>query len=227
MQRFAVIGLGRFGRRLARLLTESESEVIAIDREPSLVEAVRDEVALAVCMDATDEKALRAQSVHEVDAAIVGIGQEFESSAMTVATLREIGVDRIIARAENDTQAQILRRIGASETVSPERESAVRWAHRLTLPNLKEYMEIGEGHSLIHRLAPKGFHHKTLNQLGLRRRYGVNIVAIKRTVAVKSGSDGATVTQPILTVPIGETVVLPNDVLIILGANEDLEHLPQ
>ena len=125
MSRFAVIGLGRFGRGLARALTADGAEVIAVDRNPKLVEAVRDEVTVAVRLDSTDAEALRAQGIAEVDLAIVGIGEQFESAALTVAVLRELGVPRIYARAESDIQGQILSRIGAHEIVNPEQESAL------------------------------------------------------------------------------------------------------
>lgn len=100
MQKFAIIGLGRFGQRLARALTSAGAEVIAVDRDAALVERIRDQVTLAVRLDSTDADALRAQGAHDVDVAVVGIGEDFESAALTVATLKELRVKRIIARAD-------------------------------------------------------------------------------------------------------------------------------
>ncbi|MFH0980685.1 MAG: TrkA family potassium uptake protein, partial [Planctomycetota bacterium] len=131
MPRFAVIGLGRFGANLARSLMFNGAEVVAIDRRPEPVERIRDDVTLAVCLDSTDLDALGAQDVEHVDAAIVGIGEDFESAALTVATLKDLGVARIYARAETEIQARIMLKVGADAVVSPHRESAVRWAHRL------------------------------------------------------------------------------------------------
>jgi trk system potassium uptake protein TrkA len=224
--KIAVIGLGRFGGELARALVAGEAEVIAIDRNPSLVERIRDEVTLAVCLDSTDETALRAQGVDEVDAVVVGIGEEFESSALTVATLKAIGARRIIARAESDIQARILSKVGADEIASPERESAQRWAHRLAIPRLEQYVELDEAHSMIHVGAPKAFHHRALAGLDLRNRFDVNLVGIKRRVSVKTDGDAPAVPSQRFTVPKSDTTILPDDVLILVGSNEGLGRLP-
>lgn len=226
MQRIAVIGLGRFGRRLARALSAADAEVIAIDRDPHLVEEIRDEVALAVRLDSTDEEALKMQGVDEVDVAIVGIGHDFESAALSVVILKGLGVKRIIARAESDFQAKILTRIGADEVALPENESALRWAHRVTLPNLRQYVELGEGHSMVYIAAPRRFHHKSLRELDLRNEYGVNLVAIERRVAVQAGPDAAMVQTPVVDVPGANTTILPSDVLILVGSNEAISRLP-
>ena len=157
MRRFAVIGLGRFGEHLARALAQAGDEVIAIDRDSDYVDRVRDDVTLAVRMDSTDKLALVAQGIAEVDAAIVTIGEAFESSVLTVVTLKELGVPRIIARAMTDLQGKILRKVGADEIASAEQESAMRWAHRLSLPNLSQYIELEADHSLVYIAAPAAF----------------------------------------------------------------------
>ena len=245
------------GALLARALSSTQAEVIATDRQSKLVESLRDDVTLAVRLDSSDEEALKAQGVHEVDVAIVGIGDDFESSALTVATLKSLGVRRIIARAENEMQAQILSRVGADEVASPEAESALRWAHRLSLPNLKRFIELGPEHSIVYRTAPRAFHHKTLRELDLRNRCGVNLIAIERRPTaqvdataqpVSSSTDGGaaesnanrrqahegqptTVPEatddPIVAVPGATTVILPNDILVLVGSNDDLSALPK
>ena len=124
MNRFAVIGLGRFGSRLASNLAAAGAEVIAIDRSRQIVEDLRDKVTLAIALDATDEQALRIQGVDQVDCAVVGIGQDFEANALTTALLKSLGVARVVSRAGNQMQAEILTRIGADGVVKPEDESA-------------------------------------------------------------------------------------------------------
>ena len=225
-QKIAVIGLGRFGGELARALVASEAEVIAIDRNPSLIERIRDQVTLAVCLDSTDETALRAQGVGEMDAVIVGIGEDFESSALTVAMLKSIGARRIIARGESEVQGRILSKVGADEIASPERESAQRWAHRLAIPRLEQYVELDEAHSMIHVAPPQAFHHKSLAELNLRNKFGVNLVGIKRRVSVKAEGDAPAVDSQVFTVPKSDTTILPDDVLILVGSNEGLGQLP-
>ena len=224
-RKFAVIGLGRFGTGLARALAAADADVIAIDRQIKSVDQIRDDVALAVRLDSTDEEALRAQGVHEVDVAVVGIGQDFESSALTVAILKGLGVPRIVARAENEVQAQILSRIGAGEIASPERESALRWAHRLMLPTLTRYIELGEQYSIVSMPAPGRFHHKTPLELGLRRNFGANLIALERPQSPGEPS-GGTPSGPTVVVPGPDTRILPGDILVLVGSNDDLSRLP-
>lgn len=229
-QKFAVIGLGRFGSRLATVLTENGAEVIAIDRDADLVESLRDAVTLAVRLDSTNEDALKAQGLDQVDAAIVAIGEDFESSALTVVTLKGLGVPQILARARTEIQAKILSEVGADAIVSPERESALRWAHRLMLPNLEQYVELGEGHSLIYVTAPSAFCNKSLVELELRKRYGVNLVAIKRAGGPAPPTPAEGEPPPpapsIIAVPNANTTLLPGDVLILVGSNESISRLP-
>lgn len=226
MEKFAVMGLGRFGSGLARALSAAGAEVIAIDRQMKPVEALRDQVTLAVKLDSTDEDAMRSQGVAEVDAAIVGIGENFEASALTVAVLRGFGVPYIIARAEDDIQARILRSIGAHEIASPEEESAVRWGHRLQLPPLGQYVELGEAHSLISLVAPSKFVGKTLVELDLRNKFGVNLVAIERATAGQKGSVVQTAKRTTV-VPTPKTTIQPGDVLALVGAEEAFRALPR
>jgi trk system potassium uptake protein TrkA len=226
IQRFVVIGLGTFGLRLAKALTADGAEVIAIDRDAQRVETARDEVTLAVRLDSTDQQALEAQSVADAHAAVVAIGDNFEACALTVVVLRAIGVPRIYARAENDIQAQVLRSVGADEAVNPEHESAFRWAHRLTLPNLKRYIDLGTDHAIVYAVAPEAFCHKTLVESGLRTKYGVNLVAIKREVGVQTDPAQKMAVSATITVPQPDTTILPGDVLILVGSNESLSRLP-
>jgi trk system potassium uptake protein TrkA len=226
MQRFAVIGLGRFGQHLARALAAAGAEVIAIDQDADVVREMRDDASVAVRMNSTDVEALRSQGVSDADAAIVGIGEDFESAALTVAALKELGVRHIIARAMTLTQGTILRKVGADAIAFAERESALRWAHRLTLPRLEQYVELGEGHSLIYMRAPDSFCHKTLAELGLRRKHNVNVVAIRREVAVRRGDEEKGSSAQIVAVPQPDTKILPHDVLILVGSNESLSKLP-
>lgn len=227
MPRFAVIGLGRFGSTLARELTAAGGEVVAIDTNRQLVEEIRDEVTLAIRLDSTDEESLRTQGIDKVDAAIVGIGEDFEAAALATANLKAIGVPRVISRATTQIRADILHRIGADTVVNPERETAVRWAQRLLMPELKDYIELGEGHGLIQIVAPRSFHHRTLEQLRLRQRHNLLLVALRRTVEVKAGDHPGTSEAPVVIIPHADTLILPNDVLVVIGSSEALANLPR
>jgi len=228
--KYAVIGLGRFGSPLARALSAAGAEVIAIDRDGRLVEEVRDYVALAVRLNSTDADALREQGVGDVDVAIVGIGQDFESAALTVATLKQLGHMRIVARAQTEIQGRILRLVGADEIASPEQEAAQRWAHRLTLPNLERYIELDERHSMVYVKAPGRFRNHTLQNLDLRNAYGVNLIAIERSDPPEVDSEPGQPPQlprKTLEVPGGSTQLRADDVLILVGTNENLSRLPR
>lgn len=226
MKKFAVIGLGRFGQKLAITLTMSEAEVIAIDQNREIVEQIRDEVTHAVRLDSTDEDALRAQGIDKVDVAIVGIGQGgrgFESSILTVVNLKTIGVPQIYARAENLIQGQVLEKIGATEVIYPEIESAQRWAYKLITPQITDKIDLAPGYSLASVIAPAGYHEKTVLDLQFRQKYGVNLVSIKR--GEKTGDTRQK--GEIINVPLPDTVIYEGDLLMVAGSNDDLARLPQ
>jgi trk system potassium uptake protein TrkA len=226
MKKFAVIGLGRFGRKLAVSLTMSEAEVIAIDQNREIIEDIRDEVTHAVRLDSTDEDALRAQGVDKVDVAIVGIGQSgrgFESSVLTVVNLKAMGVPRVYARAETTVQGQVLAKVGATEVIYPEIESANRWAGKLITPQILDKIDLTPGYSLASVVAPHSFHEKTVLDLQLRQKYGINLVSIKRGDNVEEQSQRG----EIINVPFPETVIYMGDTLMITGSDESLALLPE
>jgi trk system potassium uptake protein TrkA len=227
MERFAVIGMGRFGSRLAKLLSDAGAEVIAVDRRADLIETMRDDVARAVCMDATDEETLKNQGIDEVDTAIVGIGTSFEAAVLTTVLLKQMGVPRVIARATTAIRGQILTRIGADDIVNPESESADRWRTRLVAPTMIEHIELSEGFSLIQTVAPKPFVGKTLGEIDMRKNHHVQVIAVRRK-AEDTDADGKRRTQEIvISVPTAETTIQNGDVLLLIGSDEALRAFGQ
>ncbi len=226
MQQIAVLGLGRFGTTLARNLGQSEIEVIAIDRNPSLVNAVKDDVALAVRLDSTDEEALKSQDLSDCDVCVVAIGENFEGALLTTAILKKIGAKHIICRAQTSVHAEIFRRIGADDIVQPEIETGNSLARRLANPQFQDFIELAEGYSLIDIRCPAEFRGKTLQELQLRTKYQVNLVALKRTITEQR--DGELIeTQRITSVPKPDDVLQPDDILVLVGAHDDLAKLPR
>ncbi len=225
MERFAIIGLGRFGMKLATLLSDAGAEVIAVDRERDLVDQVRDRVALAVALDCTDEDALRSQGIDKVDVAVVGIGTNFEDNALVTTILKQMDVPRVISRAATDVRGQILSRIGADDLVNPEEESAERWRNRLLAPAVIERIELAEDYSMVQIAAPESFHNKTLGQLDVRRNFKVNVVAVRKTVEERTGGVKKT-RQILVSVPMADTVIEPGDVLILIGSDEAMQKFP-
>jgi trk system potassium uptake protein TrkA len=226
--RFAVIGLGRFGQKLATALTSSGAEVIAIDKNKDIVEMIADDVGHAVRLDSTDEDALKAQGIDDVDVAVVSIGQGtahgFEAAILTVVNLKQMGVKNIYARAETSTAGQVLSKIGATEVIYPEIESAQRWAYKLIAPHVEEKIDFAPGYSLARIEAPISFDEKTLADLQLRQKYNVNLVAIKRGEQSKARKKEK---SDIINVPMPDTVIYMGDILIVAGSDTDLTKLPQ
>ena len=223
MQRFAVIGLGRFGTQLAKGLTRAGAEVVAIDKDRKIIENISSEVTVAVRLDSTDEDALLAQGVDKVDVAIIGIGQGFETSILTTVTLKSIGVKHICARAERQMHGRILRRIGADEIIFPEDESAQRWAFRLMAPQISEKLEFAPGFSLAQYTAPGSFQDKTIIELQLRKKYRVNLIGFRRA---ETKSD-TKLSRQVINVPQPDTVIHKGDLLWLVGSDEDLATLPE
>lgn len=219
-QRFAVIGLGRFGSRLAANLSAAGQEVIGIDEDPRIVEDNRDRVTLAITLDATDEQALRTHGVDRVDCAIVGIGTNLEPIVLTTLVLKQIGVPRVIARTVSPAGATILKRIGADEVVNPEDEAADRWASRLVNPHFTTQFGLDEEHSVVELATPADWVGKTLGELRLRQELGVHVVALKRRTRAGEGGRTASVFIPDPALPLaGE------DRLVLMGSDKALARL--
>ena len=226
MKRFMVVGLGRFGQRLAKELTEAGHEVIAVDAREAIVERMRDEVALAVCLDATEPDALKSQGVDKVDAAVVAIGEDFEANALATATLKALGVRYVISRASTATQRRILDRIGADQVIFPEEEMAVRLAGQLANPGIIDHVELSEGHGLVQIRAPAAWIDRTLAEIDLRKKYEVNLVAIKRPIQRVAEDGKEIIEEQVLDLPMPHTTIREGDVLVLVGTTESLAALP-
>ncbi|MBN2269751.1 MAG: TrkA family potassium uptake protein [Sedimentisphaerales bacterium] len=228
MKQFAVIGLGRFGQKLAIALAMSGAEVIAIDRDRETVELIGDQVSHAVKLDSTDEDALKAQGIDKVDVAVVGIGQGtgqgFEAAVLTVVNLKQMGIKQIYARAEDLISGEVFGKIGATEVIYPEIESAQRWAYKLIAPQIGEKIDFAPGYSLARIKAPASFDGKTVMDLQLRQKYNVNLVLIKRGEHTKTKKSQR---GEIINVPMPSTIIYEGDILMVAGSDADLANLPQ
>ena len=215
---FAVIGLGRFGSAMATTLTELGQEVIGVDGNEERVRAMADIVHQAVQLDATDERALRAAGIPEVDVAVVSIGENIEASVLVVMQVKELGVQTILAKAVTPLHGRILKKLGVSRLIFPEREMAVRLAHSLVVPNLIDYIELSKDFSIVEMPAPADWVDKSLKDLQLRGRFGLTLIAIRRP--------GATADGEITTVaPPAEELIRAHDILALVGANDRLSQL--
>lgn len=224
MQRIAVIGLGRFGTALARRLAESGVQVIAIDRHQQLVNDIKDDVDLAVRLDSTDRDALLSQEIDKVDVCVISIGENFEASLLTTVLVKKLGVPRILCRAQTALHAEIFRQIGADQVIQPEQAAGVQVARQLANPQLTDVIALSEDFSLIELKAPRAFHGRSVRDAGLRADYDVNLVVLKRPLLT---ADEASEGKLTIQVPRPDTVIHPDDVLVLVGANESLARLPK
>lgn len=215
---FAVIGLGRFGAAMATTLAAQGHDVIGIDGDEDRVRALADVVSAAMQLDATDEKALRAAGIQDVDCAVVSIGENIEASLLVVTLLRELNVKKVVAKAVTPLHGRILEKLGVERVVFPEREMAIRVAHSLAGPNVLDYFELSPDFSIVEIPAPPEFVGKTLKDIGLRARFGLTTIAIKRTSKTGDGD----ITQ---VSPGPDDMIHEGDVLALIGSNERLGQL--
>lgn len=223
-RQFAVIGLGRFGYSVAETLIKKGYEVLAIDNDEAKIEAVSDFATYAVQCDATDERALKAVSVKNVDVAVVSIGENIEASILIVMTLKELGVKEIMAKAVTPLHGKILANMGVTEVIYPERDAAIRLAHRLISPNVLEYLELAQGYSIEEIEVPGQFVGKPLRDAQIRTAYGINVIAIKRRVTKLVRGEWQNVEEMNVN-PDAEDILQKGDVMVIVGKEEDLDRL--
>ncbi|MBP6977993.1 MAG: TrkA family potassium uptake protein [Bacteroidales bacterium] len=221
-QKYAVIGIGQFGGAIARSLSKSGAEVMAIDIQGDLVESISDEVAYAVALDATDKKALLSQDIKDYHTVVVAIGGNFEQELLCIVTLMDLGIKRIIARARGAAQNRILMQLGIKEIFSPEDEVGIIVAERLLNPNLVSYLQLPDDYRIAELIAPKRCVGRTLDDIDLRDRYRLSLVTIKKEMIVKV-DDEPVVEQHIAGVPDSKTVIDEKDFLVVFGKNKDID----
>lgn len=221
-EKFAVIGIGQFGTAIAKALSKRGSEVLAIDRNSEIIDAIADEVAYAVTMDATDKKALQSQEIQDYDGVVIAIGNEFEQLLLCAVNLMELKVKRIIARAMGTAQRLILEKLGIHEILSPEDEVGIIVAERLLNPNIISYLQLPDDYRIAELKTPTGIGNRTLGDIDLRDRYKLSLITIKREESYFR--NGETVfEQHIEGVPDSKTVILPTDCLVVFGKQRDIE----
>ncbi len=214
MKRFAVIGLGKFGFHAAKALFEDGNEVIAIDTDKARVQAIDPHCTEAVVLNATDREALKSLGLENMDGVIVSTGTKISTSILICLYLQEMGVKRILAKALDDDHAKILKRVGATEIIHPERDMALRVSRGLSRPNILDFIPLADEFDLIQVGPPSDFIGKSLKDLNLRAKYNVHIIAIKELVP-----------ENFLLVPPASFVIKDSDTLIMLGKSEDVRRI--
>ena len=212
MKQVAVIGLGRFGSSVARTLAESGCEVLAVDVDEVRVKAIADEVTDAVRANALEEEALRALGLRNFEVVVVAIGHEVEASILVTVLLKEMGISKIVAKAQDELHGRVLQKVGADVVVFPERDMGVRLAHTLISRNVIDEIQLSTDYSILEMVAPHRFLGRSLKELELRQRFGLTILAIRRE-------------DRIIVSPDAEQTLEEGDILVALGQPEKLEGL--
>ena len=203
-KQFVVIGLGRFGESVAKTLYGLGHDVLAIDMDEDMVQEISDSVTHAVQMDATDESALRTLGLRNFDVAVVTIGSNIQASVMVTLLVKELGVKYIIAKGQSDLHAKVLYKIGADRVVLPEKDMGVRVAHNLVSASILDYIELSPDYSIMEMKALEEWNGKTLTELKLRSKYGINVMAIKKNDDINIS-------------PSADEIISADDIIVAIG----------
>ncbi|MFU0781537.1 MAG: TrkA-N domain protein [Thermoanaerobacterium thermosaccharolyticum] len=211
-KQFVVIGLGRFGSSVAKTLYSLGCDVLAIDSSEELVQNISDSVTRAVQADATDEKVLRSLGVRNFDVAIIGTGTDIQTSLMVTLMVKELGVKTVIAKALNELHAKVLLKVGADRVIFPEKEAGIKLAHSLASSNILDFIELSPEYNIVEIIALRDWIGKTLDELKLRQRFGLNIIAIKRENNIK-------------ITPSADDIIMEGDNLFAIASTDSINKL--
>lgn len=214
-KQFAVIGLGRFGRGVCSSLHHLGHEVLGTDINEKLVSQVlTDQIAAhAIQLDSTDPKALKEAGIFEFDTVIIAIGNYLQESIITTLNIKEAGVQYVVAKASSEVHGKLLERVGADRVIYPEYEAGCALARSLTQPSILDRFELDPNHSIVEISVPEEFNGKTVMELQLRNRYGLNLLAV--------GQDEQFEINPAPT-----TRLFKGFAMVVIGSNRDIERLP-
>lgn len=205
---FAVIGLGQFGRSVVKELADNGMDVIAIDNNEEVAKEVATDLPTTFIADSTDEKALKELGIGDVDAAIVAFGDNQEASVLTTVILRELGVKNIIVRVDDDYYVPIMKKLGATEVITPQKAAGSALANRIGNEDFQEYYKLDNRYSVVSIIINPGFFPITLKEMNPKNVYGVNVVLIRR------GNKSF--------VPGGNDSLLPDDIVYVVGTTKEI-----
>lgn len=212
MKQILVIGAGRFGASITTTLYEMGHDVMVIDESEEVINQIADSATHAIQGNAVDERTINSIGVRNFDVCVIAMGADIQSSILISIMLKEAGAKYVVAKAQNDLHAKVLYKIGVDKVVFPERDMGAKIAQSLVSSNIMDYIELSPDYSIVEIVALDEWAGKNLVELNMRSKYGVNIMAIKK------GSD-------INISPMASTVIEENDILIVVGHNDDLSSL--
>lgn len=222
-EKFAVIGAGHFGQAISLALSEKGHEVLVIDNDINVIQEISEDVAYAVCVDATNKRALLNEDILSFDAVIVSIGNDFVGRLLCTANLLDVGVKRIICRVMGKSQRTILEKMGITEFLSPEDEVGTLLAERLTNPNMISYLQLPDGYKIAEVITPNKLIGLSIGDINFRDNHRLSLITIRRNFE-ELVADKIDTKQHILGVPDNKTVIQDGDVFVIFGKEHDIDN---
>lgn len=212
MRKFAVVGLSSFGFYLSKFLSEKRFKVMAIDKDESIIEKIKPFVHKAVIADARDKDTLDSLGIRDFDVVVVSLGGQIDASILVTLYLKELDVKEIITKAVTEDHGKILDRIGATTVIFPEKDIAYRVARSIASANVLDVIPLSPGISILEFGPPAEFLGKTISEINIRQRYGIQIIVIKEVVP-----------ENVVIVPTPDHIIKDSDILIGVGKDEDFE----
>jgi len=214
--KFAVIGLGNFGFHVAKTLFEEGNDVMALDKDEDMIQRIRPYCSQAIIGDATQRELLVSLGLEQMDANIVSMGGNANAATLITLYLKELKVKKIVVKATNEDHGKILRNVGATDIIFPEKDMAIKVARNLAAPDILDYLPMS-GDYIIAEIAPiSELVGKSLAQLGLRAKYNVNVIGIKELIP-----------ENFILVPNADFVIKDSDVLLVIGTRKDINKIKQ
>ncbi len=209
MKSVIIIGIGEFGKNIAKEMNNLGCEVMAVDISEPHINEILPYVTNAIIGNSTSREFVKSLSVHEYDVCIVSVGNHFQTLLETTTLVKELGAKRVIARASDDVQMKFLLRNGADEVVYPEKQMAMRIATKYASDSILDFVQLDNNYTLYQMKAPKEWYGQTVQQLDVRKKYNINIISIKRGIGV--------------FMPAAETEIIPEDKVFVMGELESIK----
>jgi len=225
--KFIIIGLGNFGSSLAEKLTQLGHEVIGVDNKPEKVDAIKDKVTHAMCLDCKCQDSVKNLPLNNTDIVVVSIGEDEGANLLTTALMKKMNVPRLISRSVSQIHETILEAMEITEIVRPEEETAERWAKKLTTHGVIDSFELTEKYSIVEAKVPKKFAGKTIGEVGFNRDFNILVLTIMKNVKEKSifGIFKKVSKLQIEGVASADTLLVEGEIMVLYGHNEDIQDL--
>lgn len=221
--KYIIIGLGNFGSTLSVTLSSMGHEVIGVDKDMNKVNAIKDKITHAVCVDSTSYESINTLPLQDADAVIVGIGENFGASVMTTALLKQLNVKKLISRSMSELHHTVIDAIGVDEIISPEEESAIRLAKKIQIKGVVDSFELSDHYSIIEAKVPSEYVGKAIQEIDFIGKYGVNILTIIKMREV-SNLFGKPKTKPEVVGILKPTTKLEkDDIMVLFGQPENIK----